>query len=77
MAEVSRHILEDYLWREYDFNERVYRIENPVAVYTTPNGTTHRVEDSLGVIHIVPAVGHFGCVLRYEKSAEAKDKVTF
>jgi hypothetical protein len=52
-------------WREYDFDGRVYRIENPVRVEFRPDSTTHRVTDSAGVVHCVPAPGRFGCVMRW------------
>lgn len=52
-------------WREYDFASRVYRIEKPKTIQFRPGGTTHRVTDSEGIIHIVPAPGHDGCVLRF------------
>jgi hypothetical protein len=52
-------------WREYDFSGRIYRIENPVTVQFRPGGVTHRVTDSTGIVHIVPAPGVAGCVLRF------------
>lgn len=53
-------------WREYDFGGRVYRIEAPVSVQFRDGSTTHRVTDSEGVVHCVPAPGHDGCVLRWK-----------
>jgi hypothetical protein len=53
-------------YREYDFQNRVYRINNPVKLYIRPKGTTHRILDKDGVIHCVPAPGHLGCVLRWK-----------
>lgn len=53
-------------WREYDFDGRVYRIEKPVLVEFKKESTTHRVTDSNGVVHCVPAPGHKGCVLRWK-----------
>lgn len=53
-------------WREYDFGGRVYRIDNPVSVQFSPGGTTHRVTDSKGIVHCVPAPGVEGCVLRWD-----------
>lgn len=52
-------------WREYDFGGRIYRIERPVSVHFRDGGTTHRVVDSDGVVHCVPAPGQNGCVLRW------------
>lgn len=53
-------------WREYDFDGRVYRVDAPVSVEFRPDSTTHRVTDSDGVVHCLPAPGHFGCVLRWK-----------
>lgn len=53
-------------WREYDFNGRVYRILNPVSVSFRPGGATHRVIDSEGIVHCVPAPGTGDCVLRWK-----------
>lgn len=55
------------LWREYDFGDRVYRIENPVKLFLRPGGTTHRVVDAEGVAHCVPAPGFQGCALRWKQ----------
>jgi hypothetical protein len=53
-------------WREYDFGNRVYRIDNPVSVHFRPLGSTHRVLDASGITHCVPAPGVVGCVLRWK-----------
>ena len=53
-------------WREYDFGGRVYTIAAPVSVQFRPGGETHRVTDSAGVVHCVPAPGVNGCVLRWK-----------
>lgn len=50
-------------WREYDFGDRVYRIERPVRLWI--GTTTHRILDHKGVVHCVPAPGYLGCVLRW------------
>ena len=52
-------------WREYDFGGRVYRINDPRKLFFRTGGTTHRVLDKNGIVHCVPAPGHFGCVLRW------------
>lgn len=64
------------LWREYDFNGRFYRIENPKTLHYRPSGETHRVTDEDGVTHCVPAPGHSGCVLRW-KSRNPEQPVSF
>jgi len=58
-------------WREYDFDGRVYRIGNPVSVEFHEGSTTHRVTDSAGIVHCVPAPGQLGCVLRWKGSVIA------
>ena len=58
-------------WREYDFTGRLYRIEKPVKIEFRENGETHRVTDSAGVVHCVPAPGKNGCVLRWKGAVVA------
>jgi hypothetical protein len=53
-------------WREYDFDGRVYRIDNPTELQFYSGSTTHRVTDSNGIVHCVPAPGQQGCVLRWK-----------
>jgi hypothetical protein len=52
------------VYREYDFSGRVYRIDRPVSVEYRLDGTTHRICDNNDVVHIVPAPGYFGCIVR-------------
>ncbi len=52
-------------YREYDFNGRVYKIDNPTTLYIGSGKTTHRVVDEKGVVHCVPAPGLGDCVLRW------------
>ncbi len=61
-------------YREYDFGGRVYRIESPQKLYI--GTTTHRVIDSAGVVHCVPAPGQHDCVLRW-KPLNDSDPVQF
>lgn len=58
----SRDISKE-LWREYDFDGRAYRIENPKELFM--GTTTHRVVDANGVVHCAPAPGQQGCVVRW------------
>lgn len=53
------------VWREYEFGGKVYRINSPKLLYWRQGGTTHRVVDSDGIVHCVPAPGNNGCVLRW------------
>ena len=61
---INVHGIEE--WREYDFQDRIYRIDNPVKVEFRDGSTTHRVTDVTGVVHCVPAPGQNGCVLRWK-----------
>jgi hypothetical protein len=65
---MDRKDLTPELWREYDWAGRVYRINNPIALWV--GTTTHRVLDNEDVVHCVPNVGEKGCVLRWQN----KDK---
>lgn len=57
-------------WREYDFDGRIYRITQPQTLWV---GTaTHRVLDTVGIVHCVPAPGFQGCVLRWEPKNRAE-----
>lgn len=58
--------ISDESWREYDFGGRVYKIDLPETLYLSESGTTHRVLDSKGIVHCVPAPGHLGCALRWK-----------
>ena len=46
----------------------MHEIKEPVALYL--GKTTHRILDTNGLVHFVPSVGYFGCVLLTEN----KDK---
>lgn len=63
-------------WCEYDFDVRTYRIDNPVKLIMRDGGTTHRVIDSEGIVHCLPAPGNKGCVLRW-KSRDNNKPVEF
>jgi hypothetical protein len=81
MSKPKEYDLTDEVWREYEFGDSnehayTYRIEAPKSLFLVPNGTTHRVLDSEGVVHCVPAVGRLGCVLRW-KPKPGKDPVAF
>jgi len=62
------------LWREYDFNGRVYRIDNPKLLFI--GSGAHRVLDATGVVHCAPAPGHEGCVVRW-MPRDASEPVQF
>jgi len=71
MTELTEFDISHELYREYDFEGRVYRINNPVRLYLRDGGTTHRVVDSIGVVHCVPTVGERGCALRWKNQEVA------
>lgn len=64
-------------WREYDFQDRVYRITNPKTLVMRPGGTTHRIVDANGVAHCVPVPGTLGCVLRWKHRDTEPKSVKF
>lgn len=63
-------------YREYDFEGRVYRINNPKTLFVRPGGSTHRAVDADGVAHCVPVPGDHGCVLRW-KNFDSSNPVNF
>lgn len=68
--------LSDEAWREYDmetdFGRRVYRIENPKTLHFRVGGSTHRIVDQAGVVHLVPGPGYRNCVIRWMPRDPAK-----
>jgi hypothetical protein len=64
----SSNDLTDELWREYEFWDGgkmiTYRIVSPERLVV--GTTTHRVLDLQGVVHCVPNIGRYGCVLRWK-----------
>lgn len=61
----------EYEWYHHDSPQpRCYRIDNPKALYYRVGGATHRIVDSNGVTHCVPAPGVMGCVLRWKADPE-------
>lgn len=70
--------LKDELYREYEFaNGRIYRIYNPVALYTRPGGAGHRVLDAAGVVHYVTFPGPDGDTILRWKNREGTAPVAF
>lgn len=65
MSELKEFDLSDEKWREYDFNGRIYRIDNPKTLFIRQGGTTHRIVDSENLVHCIPAPGTGDCVLRW------------
>lgn len=76
MSTLHRHSLTDEVYREYELpNGRIYRITKPVALFTHPKATTHRVLDSVGMVHCIPFPSE-GTVLRW-KPVNRKNPVQF
>lgn len=85
---ITGHDLSGEEWREYQFHSLgepdkaiVYRITSPVTLFLKkyPDGkcgTTHRVLDAEGVVHLVPAIGLLGCVVRW-KPKDSNNPVQF
>lgn len=57
-------------WREYEWGtangRTTYRIIAPKTLYHRVGGSTHRILDTNGIVHLVPAPGQQGCVLRWK-----------
>jgi hypothetical protein len=71
----SKSLLSE-MWREYEMGNPgsrvIYRIDEPVTLFLRSGGTTHRVLDSEGVVHCIPAPGFNNCILRWKsKPGEA------
>lgn len=66
MENLEEFDLTTEVYREYDFNGRVYRINHPVKLFLRQGGSTHRVLDNSGVVHCIPAPGFGDCVLRWQ-----------
>lgn len=85
-ASITEHDLTGEDWREYVWScdrdtEHVHRINKPAKLFLKkyPDGrpgTTHRVLDADGIVHIVPAIGLLGCVVRC-KPKDAASPVRF
>ena len=78
LSDVSGQDISFEAWREYQWSGRddPYIIRNPRTLFRRPGGTTHRIVDSKGVAHCVPAPGERGCVLRW-KSRDPERPVVF
>lgn len=73
---MKEYDLTSELWREYDFTDSTYRINNPVKLFLYEDSTTHRVLDDKGIVHCLPAPGRNGCVVRW-KSKDPLKSVSF
>lgn len=82
MSDLVEHDLSttDELWREYEWTadgeRHSYRIMSPMKLFYREGGTTHRVVDVTGIVHLVPAPGEKGCVIRWTKP-EGRNPVDF
>lgn len=59
-------------YREYEFGGTTYRVCKPLRLFYRSGGSTHRVLDSEGVVHCVPAPGVKDCVLRWMPKDRSK-----
>jgi hypothetical protein len=62
--EIPGSKLDDEEYREYQYGGSTVRIDNPKRLQV--GKTCHRVLDADGLVHCVPAPGHFGCELRWK-----------
>jgi hypothetical protein len=69
--------LVDEEWREYELEGgKIYRINEPQTLVIRRGGTTHRIIDSAGVVHLLPGPGVRDTVIRW-KVKEGQPKVGF
>ena len=63
-------------WREYEFGEAgarvTYRIHDPKTLFIRVGGSTHRVVDAGGVVHLLPGPGYRGCVIRWQPRDQSR-----
>lgn len=57
--------LRDEQYREVVTPDSVYRITSPVAVFIKRGGTTLRILDAEGTMHLVPGPGYRGAAHRW------------
>lgn len=57
--------LRDELYREVATPDGVYRIDSPVALFVRKGGTTLRILDAAGMVHLVPGPGYRGAAHRW------------
>lgn len=80
-GELKQYDLRCELYREYTIlvggDWYTYRIDGPVALYIRPNGTTHRVEDTNGVVHCIPFGTGCPTILRWMNRPEAESACQF
>lgn len=65
------------LYREYIMTGKVYRIDNPIQLWLRSGSKFHRVVDSSGVAHTVPAPGDLNCYAVRWKTTNPNVPVNF
>lgn len=74
---ISKELYRLYEWTDPISGKQIlHRIDGPITLFYESGHTTHRILDSTGVIHCIPAVGYFGCVL-YWKNIDENNPVNF
>jgi hypothetical protein len=75
--ELVSNSLADEEWREYELEGgKIYRINNPQTLVYRVGGSTHRIVDGDGVVHLLPGPGYRDTVIRW-KTREGLAKVAF
>ncbi len=68
-TELKQGDLSGELWREYELsdgpNRVTYRIDEPKTMFYRYGGSTQRIVDAKGVVHLVPGPGYRACVIRW------------
>lgn len=61
-------------WRNYEWIDPITKLRVEHKIYApvslTVGKTTHRITDITGLVHCIPSVGYFGCVLFWEVKSE-------
>lgn len=71
--DISKELYRTYKWIDpISGNMIEHRINKPITLFYASGHTTHRVVDSVGIVHCIPAVGYFGCVLYWENEDKTK-----
>jgi hypothetical protein len=78
-GELKQYDLRCELYREYVIEgvAEAYRIDGPVSLFIRPGGSTHRVEDSNGVVHCIPFGTGCTTILRWMNRPEAESPCQF
>lgn len=71
--DISKEKFRTYEWQDPVSGAKItHHIAEPFTLFYESGHTTHRVVDAKGLVHCIPAVGYFGCVLYWKNKDENK-----